>query len=129
MPKCAGSHDQAQGRTSTYYRARSRIEDHLRQDHGLVQLALYATTDIVVSAALGYYLYKSRTRVPRWVVFYTTYSLRSADELDTAYHRSRDMISKLIIMTITTGALCAYVSTLDPAERIESSIHNSECEH
>ncbi|KAI0788102.1 hypothetical protein C8Q74DRAFT_1255718 [Fomes fomentarius] len=55
------------------------------KDHGLAQLALSATTDILVSAALGYYLYKSRTGV----------------------RRSKDMIGKLIIMTVTTGAFCA----------------------
>ncbi len=38
---------------------------------------MYAAIDILVSVALGYYLYKSRTRVHRWVAFYLG-SLRSA---------------------------------------------------
>ncbi|KAI0740998.1 hypothetical protein C8Q76DRAFT_791366 [Earliella scabrosa] len=59
--------------------------------HGLVVLALFFASDSFASASLCYYLFISRTGV----------------------RRSNDIITKLITLTVTTGALCALCNLVD----------------
>lgn len=70
-------------------------------------LAVAVITDVSISAALTFYLQKSRTGFRKYVV-----SLEFAVRCD-AYelNRSDSVITKLILLTITTGTLTTLVQS------------------
>ena len=84
------------------------IDRRQQQKLGIAGLSTSVGTDLFIGLALCYYLHKSRTGFRKYVMQGV---MRGRGHLTHAYYllyRSDDMITKLIVITVSTGLLTAY---------------------
>ncbi len=87
------------------------LQHAIIRSHPLVQTLMYlnfafgTSSDLMVAIALCYWLYVSRTGIPRFV--YPTPSWPSCDDDDDG--RTNSLIKTLMLYTVNTGMIVALV--------------------